>query len=68
MTMRAGRGERRGGVAWRLQKKTGVGVRGAGERGVTGRGKDGLEIILCGGNKGGKMAKNGRGREEERGE
>jgi hypothetical protein len=66
--IRGGRGERRGGAAWRLEKKTGVGVRGAGERGVMGRGKDGPEIILHGGNKGGETAKNGRGREEERGE
>jgi hypothetical protein len=66
--IRGGRGERRGGAAWRLEKKTGVGVRGAGERGAMGRGKDGPEIILHGGNTGGKMAKNRRGREEERGE
>jgi hypothetical protein len=57
------RGERRGGAARRLAKK------GAdGERGTTGRGKDGLEEIIGGGNIGGQMGKHGRGRVEERGE
>jgi hypothetical protein len=55
------RGERQGGAARRLKK------RGEnGERGATGRGKGGPEEIISGGNKGGKMGKNGRGREEDR--
>jgi hypothetical protein len=33
-----------------------------------GRYKDSPEIILCGGNKSGKMEKDGRGRVEDRGE
>jgi hypothetical protein len=39
-----------------------------GERGAMGRGKGGPEEVLHGGNKGGKIAKNGRGRVEEIGE
>jgi hypothetical protein len=55
------RGERRGGAAWRLM------MRGEnGERAVMGRGKRGPEEIISGGNKGGQMGKNGRGREEDR--
>jgi hypothetical protein len=38
------------------------------ERGVVGRGNASLEEILLGGNKGGQIVKNGRGRVEERGE
>jgi hypothetical protein len=57
------RGERRGGVAWRLAKR---GVDG--ERGTTGRGKVGPEEITSRGNKGGQMGKHGRGRVEDRGE
>jgi hypothetical protein len=55
------KGERRGGAAWRLMKR-----RENGERGIMGRGKGGLEEIFNGGNKGGHMGKNGRGREEDR--
>jgi hypothetical protein len=55
------RGERRRGAAQRLKK------RGEnGERGAMGRGKGGPEEIISGGNKGGQMGKNGRGREEDR--
>jgi hypothetical protein len=57
------RGERQGGAAWRLAKKA-----VDGERGAMGRGKVGPEEITCRGNKGGQIAKTGRGREEERGE
>jgi hypothetical protein len=55
------RGERRGGVAWRLMKRE-----ENGERGAMGRGKGGLEEKINGGNKGGQMGKNGRAREEDR--
>jgi hypothetical protein len=55
------RGERRGGVAWRLAKR---GVEG--ERGTEGRGKGGLEKIINGGNKGRQRGKNRRGTEEDR--
>jgi hypothetical protein len=58
MTMRV---ERRGGVAQRLGRKI-----DAGERGVIGRGKDGLAMTLRRGNQGGKMEKDGRGRVEDR--
>jgi hypothetical protein len=37
-----------------------------GERGTMGRGKGGPEETINGGNKGGQMGKNGRGREEDR--
>jgi hypothetical protein len=57
------RGERQGGAARRLTKKE-----VDGERGAKGRGNDGPEEITHGGNKGRQMAKNGRGRVEERGE
>jgi hypothetical protein len=57
------RGERRGGVGWRLAKKE-----VDGETGVMGKGKVGPEEITHGGNKGGQLGKTGRGREEERGE
>jgi hypothetical protein len=57
------RRERRGGVARRLAKKG-----EDGERGAMGRGKGGPELITSRGNKGGQMAKHGRGRVEERGE
>jgi hypothetical protein len=57
------RGERQGGTARRLTKK-----REDGERCMMGCGKDGMEMIPSGGNKGGKTEKNGRGRVEERGE
>jgi hypothetical protein len=57
------RGERHGGAARRLAKR-----REDGERGAKGRGNDGLEMMSSGGNKGGKIAKHDRGREEERGE
>jgi hypothetical protein len=56
-------GERRGGAAWRLTKR-----RENGDRGVMGRGKDSLEMTPCRGNKGRKMEKDGRGREQHRGE
>jgi hypothetical protein len=68
MKMRGGRGERRGAAAWRLEKKTRAGVRGMGERGAIGRDKDGPEIMLHGGKKGGKIDKDGGGRVEDRGE
>jgi hypothetical protein len=55
------RGERRGGSAWRLGRKT-----EARDRGVMGRGKDGPEMIPNGGNKGGAMGKDARGRVEDR--
>jgi membrane protein implicated in regulation of membrane protease activity len=57
------RGERWGGVVWRLMKK-----RENRDRGVMGKGKDGLEMTPCRGNKVGKMEKDGRGRVEARGE
>jgi hypothetical protein len=54
------RGERQGEMAWMLAK------RGEDrERGITRRGKDSLEKITSRGNKGGQIAKNGRGREED---
>jgi hypothetical protein len=57
------RGERRGGAARRMAK------RGEDrERGVLGRGNEGMEKITSGGNKGVQMGKNGRGRVEEQGE
>jgi hypothetical protein len=59
----ARRGERQGGAAWRLAKKE-----GDGERGAKRRDNDSLEEIHCRGNKGGQLAKDGRGRVEERGE
>jgi hypothetical protein len=62
------RGERRGGAARRLGRKSGTEERAAGERGAMGRGKGGPEVLSRGGNKGGIMDKNGRGRVEERGE
>jgi hypothetical protein len=62
------RGGRRGGTTRRLRKRSGAGRGESGERGALGRGNVGPEEITSGGNKGGKMAKNGRGREEERGE
>jgi hypothetical protein len=55
--------ERRGGAVWWLGKRNRVG-----ERGVMGRGKDGPEMTPHGGNKGGTMEKDGRGRAEDRGE
>jgi hypothetical protein len=60
-TPRKMRGERRGGAARRLGKKSEVG-----ERGVTSRGKDGPEMISGSGNKGGKKDKQGGGRVKER--
>jgi hypothetical protein len=57
------RGERRGGAAQRLAKRG-----EEGEQGTVGRGKGGPEEIISGGNKGRQIAKNGRGRVEERGE
>jgi hypothetical protein len=62
------RGERRGGTIRRLRKRSGAGTGESGERGAMGRGNIGLEVILLGGNKGGKIDKNGRGRVEDRGE
>jgi hypothetical protein len=62
------RGERRGGNTWRLRKRSRAGTGESGERGVLGRGNVGPEVILLGGNKGGKIDKNGRGRVEDRGE
>jgi hypothetical protein len=62
------RRERRGGTTWRLRKRSGVGTGESGERGALGRGNVGLEVILLGGNKGGKIDKNGGGRVEDRGE
>jgi hypothetical protein len=62
-TPTARRGERRGGVARRLAKKE-----EDGERGAKRRGNDGPEEINHGGNKGGHIRKDGRGRAEERGE
>jgi hypothetical protein len=55
------RGERRAGAAWMLAKRE-----VDGERGAVGRGKGGQEETNNGGNKGGQMWKNGRGREEDR--
>jgi hypothetical protein len=55
------RGERRGGAARRLAKRG-----DAGERGAKGKAKGGPEEKINGGNKGGQMGKNGRGREEDR--
>jgi hypothetical protein len=60
------RGERRGGTTWRLRKRSGAGRGESGETGALGRGNVGLEEITSGGNKGGQMGKNGRGREEDR--
>jgi hypothetical protein len=62
------RGERRGGTTWRLRKRSGAGTGESGERGALGRGNVGPEVILLGGNKGGKIDKNGRGRVEDSGE
>jgi hypothetical protein len=62
------RGERRGGTTRRLRKRSGAGTGESGERGVLGRGNVGPEVISLGGNKGGKIDKNGGGRVEERGE
>jgi hypothetical protein len=62
-TLKKIRGERHGGAAWRLTK-----MREEGERGAMRRGKEGLEVITSGGNKGTKTEKHRRGREEERGE
>jgi hypothetical protein len=42
--------------------------RGSGERQAMGRGMEGQEMTITGGNKGGKREKHRRGREEERGE
>jgi hypothetical protein len=55
------RGERQGGVVWRLVKRG-----EEGERGMDGRGKGGVEEIISRGNKGGQRGKNGWGREEDR--
>jgi hypothetical protein len=41
---------------------------GDGERGAKRRGNDSLEVIQCGGNEGGQIGKEGRGRVQERGE
>jgi hypothetical protein len=57
------RGERRGGAAQRLAKRE-----EDGQRGVKGRGNEGLEEVNRGANKGGQIGNTGRGREEERGE
>jgi hypothetical protein len=62
------RGERRGGTTQRLRKRSGAGTGESGERGALRRGNVGPEVILLGGNKGGKIDKNGRGRVEDRGE
>jgi hypothetical protein len=62
------RGERRGGTTWRLRKRSGVGTGESRERGALGRGNISLEVISLGGNKGGKIDKNGGERVEERGE
>jgi hypothetical protein len=62
------RGERRGGTTRRLRKRSRAGTGESGERGALGRGNVGLEVILLGGNKGGKIDKNGGGRVEDRGE
>jgi hypothetical protein len=55
------RGERHGGVVWRLAKR-----REYGERGVMGRGNVYLEKIISRGNEGGQIGKHGIGRVEER--
>jgi hypothetical protein len=62
------RGERRGGTTQRLRKRSRAGTGESGERGALGRGNVGPEVILLGGNKGGKIDKNGGGRVEDRGE
>jgi hypothetical protein len=62
------RRERRGGTTWRLRKRSRVGTGESGERGALGRGNVGPEVILLGGDKGGKIDKNGGGRVEDRGE
>jgi hypothetical protein len=62
------RGERRGGTTQRLRKRSRVGTGESRERGVLGKGNVGLEVILLGGNKGGKIDKNGGGRVEDMGE
>jgi hypothetical protein len=54
------RGERRGGAARRLGRRN-----ESGERGATEKGNNGPELNTSGGNKGGKIGKNGRGRVEE---
>jgi hypothetical protein len=59
----ARRGERQGVAAWRLAKK-----QGDGERGAERRCNDGSEVIQRGGNKGGQIGKDRRGRVETRGE
>jgi hypothetical protein len=62
------RRERRGGTTRRLRKRSGAGTGESGERGAFGRGNVGPEVILLGGNKGGKIDRNGGGRVEDRGE
>jgi hypothetical protein len=62
------RGERRGGTTQRLRKRSGAGTGESGESGALGRGNVVPEVILLGGNKGGKIDKNGGGRVEDRGE
>jgi hypothetical protein len=58
-----GKGQRRGGAAWRLGKRNGLGERVAMERG-----KDSPEMTSSEDNKGGKIGQNCRGRMEERAE
>jgi hypothetical protein len=55
-------------TTWRLRKRSRAGTGEGGERGVLGRGNVSPEVILLGGNKGGKIDKNGGGRLEDRGE
>jgi hypothetical protein len=62
------RGERRWGTTRRLRKRSRAGIGESGERGALGRGNVGPEVILLGGNKGGKIDKNGWERVEDRGE
>jgi hypothetical protein len=62
------RRERRGGTTWRLRKRSGAGTGESRERGALGRDNISPEVILLGGNKGGKIDKNGGGRVEDRGE
>jgi hypothetical protein len=68
MKIWGGSGEGQGGAVYELGRKSTMEERVAGERGAMGRGKGGLEELSHGGNNGGKIAKNGTGWVEERGE
>jgi hypothetical protein len=66
MMRREDRGERWGRVVRRLGRRSNMGEKGMGKRGASSRGTGGLEILPCGGNKGGKTHKHSRARREDR--